>query len=419
MKVVNIMLNKLALTIALVLATAPLLAQENTDISGATFQSGGADATLAALGRDAAASGSRLVITAPHEWHAKIAAKVSAGGKANIVLRDGFYETVLVRVQDKEEIRQAAAPSEAERAAQRSRAEVEKAKAEAETAKAEAEKAKAEAEAAKAAAEQASAEAARAKAQADAEAARTREEAARVAAEKERLERERAAAAAQPLVALPAGKAGTRANAGKPAARTNAGKAAESVPALTGDAAVRARMEKSLNDGRSADGELAVDRLKSGDTLYADSGQIAVIRREGGKPIMYWLAGTLDLRRSELKETAPNRYQVLGLIRGEGSLRREFAGQNQVQARLPAANAPARSQFESSLNDGKPFNDSLAPADLRAGDVLYVDGDAVAVAHRDGFALKRYWLVGAVDLNGQGVQMETGNRYRVTRDGLR
>ena len=62
------MLKKLLLTAALVAATAG--AQENTDISGANFQSGKADATLAALGRKAAASGARLIITAPQDWHA-------------------------------------------------------------------------------------------------------------------------------------------------------------------------------------------------------------------------------------------------------------------------------------------------------------------------------------------------------------
>ena len=170
------MLKKLALAAALVATSA--VAQENTDISGANFQSGKADAALATLGRKAAASGSRLVITAPKEWHAKIAAKVRAGGKADLVLRDGFYETVLVRVEDKSAVKETAAAPEPDRArveAQRSRAEVEKAKAEteaaraeAETAKAEAEKAKAEAEAAKAAAEKASAEAAAAKARAKA-----------------------------------------------------------------------------------------------------------------------------------------------------------------------------------------------------------------------------------------------------------
>ena len=55
------MLRKLILASALIAGTA--LAQQNVDISGADFQSGGADSTLADLGRKSAASGTRLIIT--------------------------------------------------------------------------------------------------------------------------------------------------------------------------------------------------------------------------------------------------------------------------------------------------------------------------------------------------------------------
>jgi chemotaxis protein histidine kinase CheA len=398
------MLKKLALAAALVATSA--LAQENTDISGANFQSGGADAALATLGRKAAAAGSRLVITAPKEWHAKIAAKIHAGGKADLVLRDGFYESVLVRVEDKSAAAAAPAaePDRARAEALRNRAEVEKAKAEtetakaqAETAKAEAEKAKAEAEAAKATAEKASAEAAAAKARADAE---------RAAAEKARAESERAAAAsAKPLVALPAGK--------------SAAKTAAAPAAAPAESDTRSRLQKALNDGRAAAGSLAVAKLQSGDTLYADGDQVAVIRREAGKPVMYWLEGTLDLRRSELKETAPNRYQVLAEIRGEGELRKEFAGENRVDAQIPAAGSSARAAFEKSLNNGQGFSDVLHTADLRSGDMLYVEGNTIAVARRDGLNLTRFWLVGSIDLQQAGILREAANRYKVTRDTIR
>jgi len=390
------MLKKFLLATALVATSA--FAQDSTDISGANFQSGKADAALATLGRKAAASGSRLVITAPKEWHAKIAAKVRAGGKADLVLRDGFYETVLVRVEDKSASVAAAEPDRSRVEAQRSRAEVEKAKAEteaakaeAESAKAEAEKARAEAEAAKAAAEQASAEAAAATARAEAE---------RAAAEKARADAERAAAAApaKSLTALPAGKSA-------PAA----------APA---NVDARARLEKALNGGRAAAGTMAVAKLQLNDTLYADDDQVAVVRREAGKPVMYWLDGELDLRRNELKETAPNRYQVVSVIRGEGELRKEFAGENRVDAQIPAAGSPARATFEKNLNNGQGFSDVLHPADLRSGDTLYVDGNTIAVARRDGFNLTRFWLVGSIDLQQAGVLREAPNRYRITRDSV-
>jgi outer membrane biosynthesis protein TonB len=75
-------------------------AQQNIDITAEQFNSGAANSQLTALGRQAAASGKRLVVTAPQHWHAQIAARIRAGGKADVVLKDGFYETLLVRVED-------------------------------------------------------------------------------------------------------------------------------------------------------------------------------------------------------------------------------------------------------------------------------------------------------------------------------
>src|SRR6478609_3334088 len=92
--------RKLLLAAALA-AAAPAFAQQNVDISGTEFQSGGGDAKLATVGREAAKSGKRVVVTAPQEWHGKIAAKIRAGGAADVVMKDGFYENVLVRVEEK------------------------------------------------------------------------------------------------------------------------------------------------------------------------------------------------------------------------------------------------------------------------------------------------------------------------------
>ncbi|MEZ5461529.1 hypothetical protein [Dokdonella sp.] len=79
------------------------MAQQNTDISAEQFNSGSANSTLSTLGRQAAASGKQLVVTAPQHWHARIAASIRAGGDAKVVLKDGFYETVLVRVAEVQE----------------------------------------------------------------------------------------------------------------------------------------------------------------------------------------------------------------------------------------------------------------------------------------------------------------------------
>jgi len=382
------MLKKLILATALVAGSAA--AQENTDISGANFQSGKADATLASLGQKAAASGHRLVITAPPEWHAKIAAKVKAGGPAEVVLRDGFYENVLVRVESKAE----AAAAAAKPADDRSKADAEKAKAEAEKARAEAERMKAEAEKAKAEAEAARNLAEAEKARAEAEAARARAE-----AEKAQQARQAAQAAATqaPAAAAPKAAAATAASA---------------------DDAARERLQKSLIEGRSARGDLAVGRLQAGDMLYVDGNVRGVVRREGSRPILYWLDGELDLRRIELKPTGPNRYQVLSEIRGEPTLRREFAA-GSLAAAEPAANAPARASLEKNLNDGRSIEATIEPSKLRTGDVLYVNGTAVAVVRRSGSDLQRYWLVGTLDLQQPGLQADGANKYKVLADTLR
>jgi len=383
------MLKRLILASALVAGSA--FAQDNTDISGASFQSGKADGQLAALGKKAAASGAKLVITAPADWHAKIAAKVKAGGNADVVLREGFYENVLVRVESKAAAAAAAKPTDAERT---SKADAEKAKAEAEKAKADAERVKAEAAKAQAEVEKSRAEAEKAKA--EAEAARARADAQQAAAR---------AAASSAAATAPA-----TAPAAKPAA---------SAGAVADADAIRSRLEKSINEGRSARGDLTVGRLQSGDTIYVDGDVRAVVRREGNRPTMYWLDGDLDLRRTELKVLAPNRYQVLSEIRGDGSLRREFAGATSVTAREPAAGAAERSVLEKSINDGRTIATTLEPSALRTGDVLYVNGSAVAVVRRSGSDLVRYWLVGSLDLQQAGLQADGANKYRVVADTVR
>ena len=375
------MLKKLILATALVAGSA--IAQDNTDISGANFQSGDADAALAALGKKAAASGKRLVITAPPEWHAKIAAKVKAGGAADVVLRDGFYENVLVRVENKADAAAAAKPAD-----DRAKADAEKAKAEAEKAKADAERVKAEAEKMKAEAEAAKSRAEAEKAQA--EAARARAEAQQAQAQ--------AAQAAAPVAAAP--------------------KPAVPAAAASGDSATRERMEKSLNDGHAARGSITVERLQSGDAVYVDGAVRGVVRREGGRPVLYWLDGDLDLRRTELKVLGPNRYQVMSQIRGEPTLRREFSNAS-VEARAPSANDPARAALEKSINDGRTIDATIEPSKLRTGDVIYVNGNIVAVVRRSGSDLVRFWMVGSLDLQQPGLQADGANKYKVMADTLR
>lgn len=373
------MLKKIVLASALVAGSA--FAQQNVDISGASFQSGSANAQLAELGRKAAADGNRLIITAPPEWHARIAAAVRAGGAANVVMRDGFYETVLVRVEPAAPAPSASAPDRAETQAALEAAS--KARAEAEIARAEAERNRAEAERAKAEAERMRMEAERAKREA---------EAAKAAAE-----------------AVTATAAATRQAAEATPARAEAGSSAIEE--------ARRRLETSVNGGRSAVGTLTVARLQSGDTLYVDGDVRAVTRREGRAIVMYWLDGDLDLRRTELRPLGTNRYHVLSQIRGEGRLREEQA--TILDARIPAAKSEARLALERQLNDGRTVTESLEPARLVKDDILYVNGDAVLVVRRIGRDLVRYWLVGSFDPTQTGVQADGTNRYKVLTDTVR
>ncbi len=374
------MFRRLIVMSALLAGSA--LAQQNTDISGASFQNGKADATLAALGRQAAASGNRLVITAPPEWHARIKAKIRVGGNATVVLRDGFYENVLVRIES------GSAQSEESTAERVTKAELEKSRAEAQRARADAERSRAEAARAKAEAE---------RLKADAEKARAEAEAARAQA----IAQQQAAAARAQAVkkaAVPAAAAATpRAAAGDPVA------------------AARSRLEQALKDGRGADGTLAVAALESGDTLYVDGPVVAATRREGRRLVLYWVDGDLDLRRSELKVLAPNRYQVMSQIRGEGTLRREFIQQS-LDASEPAANARERLALEKNINEGNMITRTLRPDRLREGDVIYTNGQAAAVVRRNGGDLTRYWLVGSLDLTQTGLQADGPNRYKVLTD---
>ena len=373
------MFRKLVLAGFLVAANAT--AQQAADITGADFSSGKGDAKLAALGREAAASGKQLVITAPPEWHKSIAAKIRAGGHADVVLREGFYENVLVRVENKPD-----------------------------PAKAEADKAAAE----KAAAEKAAARAAAKTAPAATPAPKP--------APKSTPTPAPAAVAVPAPAPAPVPVAAPPTQAPKPAAvPTQApappvARAAVAPAAAKPDvAAIRGRFEQSLMQGRSAQGELSADELVSGDLVYADEPVRAIVRRVAGRPELYWLDGDLDLRRSELKVVAPNRYQVVTAIRGDGTLRREFDSKAFV-AHVPASDAPARSALEGKYNDGKPIAEQIDSSKLRTGDVVY-SGDGVAVVvRREGGDQRRYWLDGELDLGQRGLQKDGTGKYKVVGD---
>jgi hypothetical protein len=359
------MLKRLILVAALSATNA--FAQQNTDISGVDFSSGKGDAKLAALGREAASEGKRLVITAPQEWHKSIAAKVRAGGHADVVLRDGFYENVLVRVEDKPE----PAKAEAEKAPLRTPAKT-----------------------------------------AAPPPPPTREVAPAVAAAPTNIPPPGASlltSAAPPPAAAPV--------VAPPPVRAVAAAAAPKAAPVVDVGAIQDRLEQSLNAGRSAQGQLAVASLQPNDTIYVDGPVRAVVRREALKPVLYWLDGDLDLRRTELKEVATDRYQVVSAIRGEGTLRREFQTTVEtLDAHEPADGSPVRVALERKFNDGHRITENLGIDRLRSGDVIYSEQGSAVVVRRDRNDLLRFWLDGSIDLHQSAVQADGANKYRILSD---
>jgi len=368
-------LRKWVLATALCAGTA--FAQQNVDISGKDFSSGAGDAKLATIGRQAAASGKRIVVTAPQEWHAKIAAKIRSGGAADIVLKDGFYENVLVRVEDKP----------------------------AEPAKPEPPKAEPKAE----------------------PKPEPRPEPKPAPKPPERVPVE--VPGPKPTLPPPAPVVQQPPPAPAPVAPAPVAKPAPATPTVAATPAapqpdvakIKKRLEQSLNNGREAEGTIEVAKLQNGDFVYVDGPVRAIVRREGLRPRLFWLAGDLDLRRTELKPLAEDRYQIIEPLHGENySLRDQRADQpKQLNATVPADNAPARAALERDFNDGHTIGESITVEKLRAGDVLYTGNGVAVVVRREGASLGRYWLEGSIDLSQSGLQKDGGNKYKVISDTIR
>jgi hypothetical protein len=370
--------RKLLLAVALAAGTA--FAQQNVDISGKDFESGAGDARFASIGRQAAASGKRIVVTAPQQWHGKIAAKIRAGGAADVVLKDGFYENVLVRVEEK--------PAEPPKPEPKAEARVEP-KAAPKTV------------------------------------ARVPDE---VPGPKPTLPPPVATTEPAPIVAprpapiaTPAPKPVAPAPATPAASQVATRAPAAAAPAKPDIAGIQKRLETSLNNGRAAEGPISVSALQPGDFIFVDGPVRAVVRRESLRPRMFWLDGELELRRTELKELATNKYQVIEPLHGEiYSLREERADQAKtLVATEPPDNSPVRATLERDYNDGHPIAAGIAIEKLRSGDIVYAGKGTAVVVRREGQSLTRYWLEGTLDLGQSGLQKDGANKYKVVSDTLR
>lgn len=256
------------------------MAQQNADISETDFSSGAANARLAALGREAAASGKQLVVTAPQHWHAKIAASIRGGGKADLVLQDGFYETVSVRVQDKKaeeppkpEVKPVVAPAPVKAAPIAAPTPVKVAPV--------------------------APVSAPTPAPVSVERVVAPPPAAPVAAP----------VAVEPAVdevepeSLPDAVDSSQHVAIDPAAF---------VGAEPGDVdPVREAMEKQYNEGRRVTERVVSKTLRNGDVIYVRNSAAIVVRREGRRLLRFWLEGPIDLTQTGISAEGSNKYRIL------------------------------------------------------------------------------------------------------------
>jgi hypothetical protein len=388
---------KRVLITGLLLGSAAAWAQE-TVISGKDFLSGAADAKLAEIARQAAAEGKTVQITAPKYWQDKARAKVHAGAEdARVQTSEGFLENVVVKVvaakaeTPKAAAVEAPAPAVADDQAAEKAASAKKAAA----AKAAAEKAAAD----KAAADQTAVE----------QAAAQRAAAEKAAAEKAAAEKAAAEKAA-------ADKAAAEKAA---AAKAAADKAAGEKAAADALAAKRQNMEKNLNEGKPAAGTLQVTQLLKDDVVYIDGNIRGVVRRVSGHPQFYWVEGDLNLDRIELLPNGSGRYNVVADIHDTANptLRTHTSGH--VVATVPAANAAERTSLQTQYAEGRDVIESLHPADLKAGDVVYTGQGAALVVRRAGVGLLRFWLDGDLNLGQPGLQKQGANAYKVLSDTIK
>jgi hypothetical protein len=387
---------KRVLLTSLLLSSAAF-AQE-TVISGKDFLSGAGDAKLAEIAKQAAMEGKSVQITAPKYWQDKAAAKVHAGAAdARVQTSEGFLENVVVKiVAGKAEAPKAAAETPAAAApVAEEQATAEKAAKKAAAAKAAAEKAAAD----KAAAEQAAAEQAAAE-----RAAAERAAAERAAAEKAAAEKAAADKAAAEKAA---------------AAKAAADKAAAEKAAADALAAKRQNMEKNLNEGRPAAGTLQVTQLIKDDVVYIDGSIRGVVRRVGGHPQFHWLEGDLNLERIELLPNGANRYNVVADIHDTANPTLRTHSGGHLVANVPAPGSAERNSLQSQYAEGRDVTESVHPADLKAGDVVYAGQGAALVVRRASVGLLRFWLEGDLNLGQSGLQKQAGNVYNVLSDTIK
>ncbi|HEX7111363.1 MAG TPA: hypothetical protein VF216_02885 [Mizugakiibacter sp.] len=358
---------------------------QEVSVQGPDLLAGKADARLAALGREAAASGKTVVVNAPKYWQKQIAAKIHAGGKVEVRFNDSFFENVLVRVEDKPVARP-------------------EPRAVAETKPQPRPEPKPVAKPAP-------------------KPAPVTQDPGPIAAPAPAVAQAptpQPAPAAAPMpapaqAAVAAAPAPTAAPTPAPAPAPKPVAAPAPQPAPGADvAAIRRGFEQNLNEGRSAKGELQETELLVGDTVFVNGPVRAVVRRGGLNNDLFWLTGAVDLERVQYRPLGNDRYELIERITANTPVEHRSATVSRTfAAAVPAAGAAARAQLEKLYNEGRSIGQTLAKSGLRNGDTIYTGDGAAVVVRRDGTFRLRYWLEGQIDLGQAALKALGGNAYQV------
>jgi hypothetical protein len=393
------------------LASGALFAQDLA-IDGKDFESGAADAKLAEIARQAAASGKTVVVSTPPYWQAKVAGKMRAAAPGlQVKTSDAFFENVLVRIVDGDKT---AKPDAATKSAETAPKPVEIAN----TAKP-APRAEPRAEAVSSA-DSAKPETAAAVKPEPAQQVALASAAPAQHAKPASTETPAPAAPAAVESAPPAPAAAAPATAPQIASITPppAAAATNAKPAASVDtAAIKRSFENQLNLGRPANGDIRAAQLQKGDEIFVHGPVRAVVRRERSRVELFWVEGELNLDRAELLKTDASRYRVDEPIRdvANPSLRAMHSEPKMFAAHVPTAQV--RTDMERHFNDAKVIASRMRPDELRYGDLFYVYRTHAVVFRRTEVGFDRYWLDGELDLNQAGV-IKDGDAYRIVSEKL-
>jgi hypothetical protein len=161
---------------------------------------------------------------------------------------------------------------------------------------------------------------------------------------------------------------------------------------------------------------LVQTQLEPKDLLFVRDGVIAVVRRTSVRKSWFWLEGDIELRRVELRELGPNRYEVVEPLRALDNPRLRGVQSREstmLAASEPQKHAAEREQLERRFNGGSRITATLPPTQLNQRDVIYV-GEALSVVVRvNRLQLERYWLVGRIDLGRSELLKDGNDKYRV------